>query len=70
MSVPDNVVGRIGPRPQPTNNCRQEWVRTIIEGYPPARQKLIIVEAAMPELDILTQQEASELLAACGLEAA
>jgi hypothetical protein len=52
------------------NEARIEWLYSVVEGLPPARQKRLIVQAALSEVAFLTPDEAERLLSSLGLEAA
>ena len=52
------------------NEARVEWLYSVVEGLPPARQKRLIVQAALSEVGFLTPYEAERLLSSLGLEAA
>jgi hypothetical protein len=52
------------------NEPRVEFMYSVVEGLPPARQKRLIVQAALSEVGFLTPYEAQRLLSSLGLEAA
>lgn len=51
------------------NEARIEWLYSVVEGLPKARQKRLIVQAALSEVGFLTPYEAERLLSSLGLEA-
>tara|TARA_R110000868_G_scaffold87274_6_gene244238 strand:- start:292 stop:489 length:198 start_codon:yes stop_codon:yes gene_type:complete len=52
------------------NEARMEWLYSVVEGLPKARQKRLIVQAALSEVGFLTPDEAERLLSSLGLEGA
>lgn len=52
------------------NNARHEFLFDACDGLPPARQKRLIVRAAMPEVGFIEADDARVLLSALGLEGA
>lgn len=57
----------IYPTATATNNPRIEFMYSILEGLPPARQKRLLVEAALSDIGFLTEQEAGEVMSSLGL---
>jgi hypothetical protein len=49
----------------PPNSPRMEWLFDAVEAYPPARQKRLIVQAAM--LGIIERDDATIMIDALGL---
>lgn len=52
----------------PPNDPRVEFMYCVLEGLPPARQKRLIVMAALEPVGFLTIQQAHDMLGSLGLE--
>lgn len=64
----DNVAKIDPPIPKPQNEARMEWLYNAISDKPPARQKYLIVQAAMEEVGFLSGWDAHVMLCSLGLE--
>ena len=67
-----NVVDMAGPEPDlaGVDEPRMEFVRQLVAGLPPARQKRLIIMAALQDVAFLSRDEARALLQEMGLRSA
>jgi hypothetical protein len=61
-------IAYIYPTATPTNNARVEFMYSILDGLPKARQKRLLVEAGMSDIGFLSVQETNEVMASLGLK--
>ena len=53
---------------KPTNHARMEFMYSVCDGLPRARQKRLIVMAALHDIRFITPQEAQILIDSLGLK--
>ena len=62
------MIGHEIPPFEPTNIPRVEFMYEILEGLPDVWKKYFIVSAALEDVEILTPEQATEMLASLGLK--